>query len=551
MTSGQATLDLLLATPGLACATIKVPRDWHHPRNGKTFDVRISKTRTAEPGPGRQGIALVNPGGPGGEGLPWGAAMALRAPELAKRYDFIGFDPRGVGQSSHTPCTITVDDARPPTSQWEVAKVFADGCRRSPDTQFMTTEQTAYDMDFIRVLLGEQRTSFIGYSYGTWLGTWYAATFPRRVHRMLLDSATDVSTRSLQHTWDLQPMSRERAFQEQLMAYVARHDDAYHLGTDPVAVRKRWETAGGTRGVLGSVMSAIFILPAMYDTTEYPTAATVVAAVVQAGEELGSSPSREVVAAAIRGIVARQLRDGTLTADERSRWEQGRDNALVALDRLARSPLDRALGRVSATGVTTEQADMLFELIRCQDGQWNQSARFWLEEEKRINRTAPFYGPLVTWLGYTPTCAAWPTTNRMPRVDARTFPKVMIAQAELDVATAYEGALASSRHLPGAHMISVDNEGSHGVFPYGTTCVDDPVQRYFLTGILPDHRYTVCGAVPLPGEQQTYDVAGTMGPRGTLRLKAMSREQRQINRFVRDMLSGQVIDPVTGQPIPQ
>ena len=88
------------AIPGTACADVTVPRDWKDPQDGHTITVRVAKTETSKGNPDRQGIALVNPGGPGGSGLPWGPAMAERAPELAEQYDFIGFDPRGVGQST-------------------------------------------------------------------------------------------------------------------------------------------------------------------------------------------------------------------------------------------------------------------------------------------------------------------------------------------------------------------------------------------------------------------------------------------------------------------
>jgi len=69
------------------------------------------------------------------------------------------------------------------------------------------------------------------------------------------------------------------------------------------------------------------------------------------------------------------------------------------------------------------------------------------------------------------------------------LPEDPVLNNELDSATPYEGALNSVKHLPGAQLISVDNEGSHGVFPYHTTCVDDPVDAYFLSGAMPQDQY--------------------------------------------------------------
>ncbi|MFI1794740.1 alpha/beta fold hydrolase [Streptomyces olivaceoviridis] len=544
VTSGEETLKRLLATPGLACATVKVPRDWHNPRDGHTIDLRVSKTATADPGAGYQGIALVNPGGPGGEGLPWGAAMAMRSPELAKHYDFIGFDPRGVGQSTHAPCKLPAEIPVLKTEE-DLQRLFADSCRANELTKYITTEQTAYDMDFIRVLLGEDRTSYVGYSYGTWLGTWYAATFPSRVHRMLLDSSTDVAEKSLQRTWDLQAPSRDRAFQEQLLPYIARHDDVYGLGTDPLEVRRKWEEAGGSRGILAQIFTAWLILPAMYDTTKYADAALAVEYVVKAAEQMPKPSSPAEAETTVRAVFDDILDSGKVS--DRAFVEEARSNALTVLPKITGTLADRV---PTGTDASNGEFDATFDLIRCQDGQWNQDPAYWKAQQEKLDREAPFIAPLMkdSWL---PMCAFVKTDNRMPKVDPRTFPKVMVLQDELDIATAYEGALDSARRLPGAKMISVDNEGSHGVFPYTTTCVDNPVFDYFLTGAMPQDKYTACQALPLPGEDEVYEAGGSVGKKGTIKIRMVTRDVRLANKLVRDLLRGQVIDPITGRPIPQ
>ena len=186
----------------------------------------------------------MNPGGPGGEGLPWGSAMQQRTPDLNPYYNYIGFDPRGVGQSSHASCTwqYPTDDPDP----WASAKAAGKACASNEDVKTISTEQTTYDMDFIRVLLGAPKLSYIGYSYGTWLGAWYEKVFGAKYgDKFVLDSSTNVTDPTLQATWDLQGIARDRQFQYHLMDWIARHNDEYKLGTDPAAIYRTYMRESG------------------------------------------------------------------------------------------------------------------------------------------------------------------------------------------------------------------------------------------------------------------------------------------------------------------
>ncbi|MFD6563640.1 alpha/beta hydrolase [Micromonospora profundi] len=504
----------------LACATVTVPRDWHNPRDGQTIQVRIS--RTVASGSDRKGILLVNPGGPGGSGLSLAPYVARSAPTLAEHYDVIGFDPRGVGQSTPLLCRVTYRDTDVTNDQITQANVA--GCRSTELTRYITTEQTTYDMDFIRVLLGERKLNYLGYSYGTWLGTWYAATFGSRTGRMVLDSVAAVGSPTLQETWDLQPFTRDRAFQEQLLPYMARHDDLYGRGTDPMKIREMFERAGGTRVGIGPFMFGWFILGALYDTQNYPTAAAAVNTVIQYYEEWNGWTPEQILAAA----TAKLLVAPGIGADDRAYIQQARVTAEAAL------ATQRDRSRLAqGTAEYTYDIDYVFEVIRCQDGQWNDSIGHWNAFSRRLTRDAPLVAP---YLQNPPACAYWPTSNRMPKFDKKTFPKVLMLQDELDVATAYEGALAASKKLPGASMISVDNEGSHGVFPYYTPCVDDPVYAYLLDGRLPAETYTGCQAVPLPGETAVFEVGGKLTGKGTVRTRLITDDMREANRMLKRML---------------
>ncbi|MFB7510846.1 alpha/beta fold hydrolase [Streptomyces broussonetiae] len=184
----------------LQCATIKVPLDYDRP-GAKTIDLAISRMRTSVPGK-RHGVILFNPGGPGGEGLDMPVMMKEAMPrKVLDQYDLIGFDPRGVGRSSPVTCGLTTTEQnferayRPETFSRDVAwaRTVADKCRARNGARlpYITTRNTARDMDLLRAVLGEKKLSYVGYSYGTYLGAVYTQLFPRRADRFVLDSATD------------------------------------------------------------------------------------------------------------------------------------------------------------------------------------------------------------------------------------------------------------------------------------------------------------------------------------------------------------------------
>ncbi|WP_369032391.1 alpha/beta hydrolase [Streptomyces adonidis] len=186
------------------CGTLTVPVDWQHP-DGTTVDLALARHRATDPDR-RIGSLLLNPGGPGQSGV----NLALSAPfsfspELAARFDFVGFDPRGIGGSAEMRCDKEKVDARraalSPTDEAsfqtlrEANRALADNCREvsGPLADHMDTGSVARDMDAIRAALGERRISYWGGSYGTLIGQQYAELFPHRVRAMVLDSNMDHS----------------------------------------------------------------------------------------------------------------------------------------------------------------------------------------------------------------------------------------------------------------------------------------------------------------------------------------------------------------------
>jgi pimeloyl-ACP methyl ester carboxylesterase len=183
------------------CATLEVPLDYANPTNGETITLNV-KRRPA--GTGSIGPLLVNPGGPGAPGSTMVAnASGYFSARLLAKFDIIGWDPRGTGESTPVECIENLDDLYgldpSPDTPDEVAALkkaddaFAAGCLEQSGRilPFVATRDSARDMDMIRRALGEEQISYLGFSYGSELGATYATLFPTRVRAMVIDGAVD------------------------------------------------------------------------------------------------------------------------------------------------------------------------------------------------------------------------------------------------------------------------------------------------------------------------------------------------------------------------
>lgn len=190
------------AYPKLQCARLAVPLDNDRPQGSQ---ITLALSRIGHTAAEYQGPLLVNPGGPGGSGLGLAGFVAKNlSAKVAARYDIIGFDPRGVGASSPA-LDCLPGYARPVRpdpvphgvheEQANLARAvsFARACgvKYGPLLRYFDTVSTARDMDRVRAALGAARISYLGYSYGTYLGAVYARLFPQRVRRLVLDSVVD------------------------------------------------------------------------------------------------------------------------------------------------------------------------------------------------------------------------------------------------------------------------------------------------------------------------------------------------------------------------
>ena len=511
----------------IQCADVKVPLDWNSPGRG-IISVALLRVKAANDSK-RQGSIFFNPGGPGGDGLLFGAIFgylwnqadtstetgaALK--QLSDEYDLIGFSPRGTGQSSRLTCGSN-ELFSPEHYQSEDrsqdninamlrnARLVAEACLKNPITPYINTDQTARDLDLTRQLMNENTFNYIGYSYGTWLGAWYAKLFPTHTGRMLLDGNTAFAD-TFQVSFNAQPLGFERAFRDSALAYTARHP-VFEMGNTKEEVYNIYDAFPG------DVKLALQV---------YPNS------IIQDLYSDFSIPDISVSLVGARGLseVVKANPDLNTAADLAPLLSKHTYAANPDLDAAARGEALTLLG--SYLSIINEETDpvelgydnAVFNAVINNDSPWNQDPQFWINFGDQQAKTHPLIGG-----GYTETSAIYwtaPTTSK-PATPAN-LPPILMLQNELDPATPREGALDALKSLPSAKMIFVDNEAQHTAFPYDTDCVDVQVAHYFLSGDMPADKFNVCPAKPLPGETQVYPVGDTYTDSNTVPAQSLSSQ---------------------------
>jgi pimeloyl-ACP methyl ester carboxylesterase len=199
-----ATIEWEPFNDSVDVGTLEVPVDYRNP-DGERFDLFLARYRALD-AENRIGTLLVNPGGPGfgGTGLALNAAQQFDE-ALRQRFDIIGWDPRGTGESEppidciddYDPFVTAIDstpaDAAARANVVDAAERFADACveRNASTIAFVGTNNSARDVDTIRRALGEDTVSFFGLSYGSELGATWATLFPDTVRALVVDGAVD------------------------------------------------------------------------------------------------------------------------------------------------------------------------------------------------------------------------------------------------------------------------------------------------------------------------------------------------------------------------
>jgi pimeloyl-ACP methyl ester carboxylesterase len=457
----EQTIDWTDCGEQTDCGEVTVPLDWADP-SGETITVALSRHHASgEP----LGSLLLNPGGPGGSGFDYvrDYAQYLVTPEVLESFDLIGFDPRGVNHSTPVVCYTdpaeqdellygTYDD--PYGSQgWldELTEREADwaaACAENtgPLLGHIDAGSVARDMDVIRAVLGDSKINYLGYSYGTYLGTMYAELFPEKVGRMVLDGAVDPTVS------DLDALATQMAgFDGALRAYMewCLNDECPFGGSVDAALEDARELMAGVDG-----------------------------------RNLVASDGRVLDSATVGTAVAQDLYSDSL-------WPNltGVFTGLQTGDAdPAFAEADSYNGRES-DGTYPDNGSDIYFAVTCLEGDLGTDGVTPIEGVEEIADTAPLVGEILAYDDYAvldAACTQWPVPFVTPpsTFDAKGAAPIIVIGTSNDPATPYANAVALSKMLESGVLISYEGEG-HTIYAQGVSCVDDAVDDYLIRGNVP------------------------------------------------------------------
>jgi pimeloyl-ACP methyl ester carboxylesterase len=439
------------------CAKVTVPVDWAAP-DGATLDLAVARMPAEDSG-GRLGSLLVNPGGPGASGVDYvadyGTSVATQA--VRQRYDLVGFDPRGVGQSSPVDCVpdpqldaFNSYDVDPDTPQGqaaarEVVEDFAAGCaaRTGDLLGHVDTRSAARDMDVLRDAVDDERLTYLGKSYGTLLGATYADLFPQRAGRLVLDGALDPALSST----DLS-IGQAAGMDQALRAYV---ESCQSREGCPL------------RGTADDGMAQVRAVLQQADQNPLRT----------------GDPNRPLTSSlAFYGVVLPLYDDkGWPVLDQALTQALAGDG--TGLLRLADLYADR-----QPDGTYSSNLLEVFPAVNCLDYPVDASPQAMDATAAKLEEASPIFGPQLAYGELL--CAAWPVPPvRQPApLHAAGAPPILVIGTTGDPATPYPWAQSLARELESGRLLTWEGEG-HTAYLRGSDCVDAAVDGYLLDGVLP------------------------------------------------------------------
>lgn len=460
------------------CAIVQVPLDYTKPK-GKTIDIAVKKIPATGSG-AKTGTLFVNPGGPGASGKDWVSdRLDLFPNEIRTKFDIVGFDPRGTNASTRLKCfnsskkqakvyerltagfPISADEEK---DYIGAASELSKACANVPLAQHMSTTDVALDMEMLRRAVGDTKLTYLGFSYGTYLGQVYAAMFPNKVRAMVLDGVVDAeawrggrgtakfpmpmrmgnakgASEALNElldrcidAGDSCPLEDPRTDLKSVMEYLRKH---------PLKITEDGETYEATySNVVNEILYSLY------------------------------SPKAEAAIDVIAGT--KQLIEKSV-------------NAQVKLDP----------SRSSASLFSKQKKQEINDLelnaaVVCSDSQHPNSGRRWSQLADRVDREAPYFGRQAIWSSIA--CADWTANDDDAFAGSFTFDSpVLIVGARWDPATSYAAAKRVNKRLPHSTLLTSNNWGHTS---YGQSkCADSAINDYLITGEQPSADITCSDGV--------------------------------------------------------
>ena len=448
---------------GFQCATAQVPLDYAKPTNGRLSIALIRLP--AEKKSDRIGSLFTNPGGPGGSGVDFIRQTARSfGQDLRNRFDLIGFDPRGVGASDPVRCLdgaqldqffstdTTPDDPGELEALASQSQGFAKGCQSKSASRlpYVGTLNAARDMDVLRAAVGDEKLTYYGASYGTYLGAFYAEQFPKSVRALVLDGAVDPRISSTQLL-----IEQAKGFETALNAFA---DDCVTnqldcpLGTSRAAVIRN-------------------ITDFLNDLDEAPLK--------------NSKDSRKVTESwATTGIATALYAKGfwPVLRQAFAQAQQQKDGTLFLT--LADQLIER---KPNGTYSNQTEANMA---VNCVDKPNPANLAQYRKSVDQAKKVSPLFGPFVVWGGLG--CVYWPVQTKQPPkpITAKGSPPILVIGTLRDPATPYKWAQSLASQLDSGTLLTLDGDG-HTAYLQGNACISKATHDYLITA-KPPRAGTVC-----------------------------------------------------------
>ena len=471
-TAGSSEEETDTAT--FSCAVITVPLDYANP-TGETISIAVKKR--AATGGHAQGALFINPGGPGDSGVSFAErAGNAFSPDLLEAYDIIGFDPRGVGSSTAITCSSDDDaagstaepsasagaTASPSASGGESYEEWAESTRQSfqelteqcaANTEpaalldHVDTVSAARDLDILRAVAGQEKLNYLGFSYGTYLASVYAETFPGNTGRMVLDGAIDPSLSLAE-----QGLGQAKGFEQALRTYV---DYCQSSTGCPLS----GGTDAGVQQIRDLITSANSTPLATGDPNRTVTGADVVTALSEYlyTTEQNWEPLNKALDQAINH------RDGSAFAASEEQDTSSKDDGGGA-----------------------------FQAVTCLDYPVEGDKTTWAAQYEQAQREAPIFGN--TAVGMDLVCSVWGHngTRKPTQIHARGAAPILVVGTTGDPATPYAWSKSLAEQLDSGQLLTWEGNG-HTAYGGDASCVNDAVDAYLISGTMPKKGLTCHG----------------------------------------------------------
>lgn len=432
----EALTDGGIDVDGIACADILAPYDWTDPSNPDTIELAV--VHIPSTGDGDLGTMLGNPGGPGATGVDFMLGMPLSPgfDAVLEHYDLLGFDPRGIGRSTPLDC----DGAGSQLRVVQLGACIAD----NPIAHTMGTSQVARDMELLRHLSDDERLNFFGYSYGTMLGATYATLFPERVGRMVLDSAEDAQWASPIHNFEQQ---------------VAISNATVALAT---ACRTEYE-------------DQVEVCPFVDEDS-------LLRVIARLDEDpLVASDGTEIPGYLLQSTLSDAL--------YQSHFDRGRTLDTIALALFGDQEAIDSIG--SAFAGDESGLDLAMDIVSCHSFPIEPDVPGLLEHIEQTGMPRLLGGPEITdetlALFVDLSCYALPESGLdiTDAFDATGADPILVIGVTGDHATPFQYAQVLTDELGDATLLTLDGQGHGASYTGRSTCVDDAVTDYLLSGSMP------------------------------------------------------------------